>query len=172
MIKNSKIFLIRPLFTLSTPIPLIYITFFHRYKNNIYHKIREMKNGGLMDGNGNLGYRICTIPLPAFVQKWWCFDFLRAFFEHFVQLSRSPEVPLVTAHPLENLSSRRHPRYPVHYEVPCSQRGALPHEVPCSETEVPPGARGRLALPRVPGLDGILHHPPIAPAIRLGPIRK
>ena len=55
MIKNSKIFLIRPFYTLYTPFPLIYITFFHRYKNNIYHKIREMKNGGLMDRKGNLG---------------------------------------------------------------------------------------------------------------------
>ena len=86
MIKNSKIFLIRPLFTLSTPIPLIYITFFHRYKNNIYHKIREMKNGGLMGRKGNLGGLFPNNTAPAFVQKWWSFGFLRPFFDHFVQL--------------------------------------------------------------------------------------
>ena len=86
MIKNSKIFLIRPLFTLSTPIPLIYITFFHRYKNNIYHKIREMKNGGLMERKGNLGGLFLNNTASAFVQKWWSLGFLRLFFEHFVQL--------------------------------------------------------------------------------------
>ena len=86
MIKNSKIFLIRPFYTLYTPIPLIYITFFHRYKNNIYHKIRDRENGGLMGRKGNLGGLFLNNTASAFVQKWWSFGFLRPFFDHFVQL--------------------------------------------------------------------------------------
>ena len=75
---------------------------------------------------------------------------------------KAPEGTLVTTQPLENLSSRR---YPAHHEVPRLTRSSV-------HREVPPGARGRLALPRIPGFDGIPHHPPVAPAIRLGPIRR
>ena len=66
------------------------------------------------------------------------------------------EGTFVTSQPLENLSSRRRPAY---RETPCLAM----YPAHTLKTKVPPGARGRLALPRVPGLGGISLHPPIAP---------
>ena len=75
-------------------------------------------------------------------------------------IRRHPKTFLVTSQPLENLSSRRHTLgTPLTTRCPASRGTPLT----CSKTEVPPGSRGRLALLRVPGLDGVSLHPPVAP---------